>query len=439
VAAAAGAVAFTLGAGATGSTPAASFPIRFGAGLQVEVFSESYGQGDLFSDLEETPILEPSPEDERLRIRRDVTLPGVYLEAGWEEPQSLDRRAEVTYEQDEESATASFDGSWRGDAGDGWEVRAEGRARAQYGLGEDRSRDLLGDLVLAAKHAVGGLGDVSVELSQEYSGVTGDSLSRLFDYSLWSAGVRVERPVREASFTTRAQWSYRNSPDEFAGDYRRFRLRSEISRFSLSGWEYDVAVEGTRRDYVPGGVVDPSNVEGELSAMLAHPIGGPWRLGVDGEFAGSFFDHPDEAYFDYLTGEIEGSAAWMGPSGVSAELGAGGEWLRPQTTASGAYDQSRLRATVSWFGPKEIWVDVEDAVGHRNYLGDGGDLGLLTGEGSFDFEASDFVYNELSILCGFTWGLLTSDVYAQYTIEDHRREDEDVSFFLLNLRVGTRF
>ena len=114
------------------------------------------------------------------------------------------------------------------------------------------------------------------------------------------------------------------------------------------------------------------------------------------------------------------------------------EWLRPDGIGSGRYDQGRLVVKMGYFGLGGLWFDVENAIGLRNYLAVGDPTGILLGEGSLS-PASDFIYNELTVLFGFQAGILTADLYGQYTVESHAVGDDDVTFFLMNARTGVRF
>jgi hypothetical protein len=415
--------------------------VEIEAGIVVDVFSESYGSGDLFGDLDQLPGTtdEVDPE-EPLRIRNDETLVGGTMTVGWSPDDTYERRLEVSYEQNDASAAGDVEGRWRFGRDHGWTLDVEERLRLQFGLEtDDRSRDVLQAIDLSLSRRVRSLGTLTFTADQSFSRVSGDSLSRLFDYTIHGLGARLDRALGSVDARWKLDWSYRDAAGDFSSNDHRVRAGAELHRYAFSGLGFDAVLLATRRAYDERGVVSPSNVEGEADVRVSHPVGGGIALVVDGDVTEVRFDAPDPTYFDYGVSHVEAGASWSSLGGVKLDLAGAGEWLRPRSGSSGAYDQSGVRLGMSFFGARGVWIDVEEHLGTRRYLGGSSTGGLLVDQGTLDLSTSDFFFSELSLLLGTTLGRLSLDAYAQYTFEDHADVADDVSFVLVNMRLTSRF
>lgn len=420
---------------------AEEYRLDFEVGVVVDVFSESYGAGDLFFDRDDLPGMDDVvDEEEILRIENDETLVGASLGIELSQGDGFHRRIQMEYEQNEASATGDVDARWRFGGDEGWRVDVDEQLRLQAGLAEgDESRDVLQSLDVDLSRDVRSLGRLTLTGEQSFSRVSGDSLSRLFDYTFHSLGLRLDRELGTLDARFRVDAAYRDAASEFSSNDVRVRGGAELHRYAFEGTSFDVSFLGTRRSYDDSGVVSPSSVEGLAEGRASHPLGSGFELVAEGDLTEVRFDDPDETYFDYGVGAGELGVAWSSTGGLTLEASAGGEWLRPRERGTGAYDQSRVRLGASVLGPGKLWIDVEESFGVRDYLGTSTTGGLLTDQGSLDFTSTDFAYSELSMLFGYAFGDVGIDAYAQYTVEAHEDAADDVAFVIVNVKVTSRF
>jgi len=430
-------------------TADSGLPLSFEVGYQLEVFSESFGSGDLFFDLDD--VLDPTQEDESFRIRSDEVLHGSYVDVVWEPDPMEDRRVDFDVELNERDATADLEMVYAVKPADGWSITGDGRSRTQFGLkNDDDSRDVLLGAGAEVEREISWLGELTLRAEHELSRVSGDSLSQIYDYDLTSISGKFSREIGRATGVLRLERAYRHSPNDAStmvsglGDYERTRAELQAYRYAFDGWDYDVRLSGAMRDYDETVASSPSNREGIASLTTSRDIGRDLAIVTDGEY--QIIDYEAQGddvssvvYYDYIFGRAEVGLSWFTLAGLSAELWAGGEWLRPKEDAANGYDQSRVRIKAGYVGLGDLWVDLEESMGYRNYLGTGSSAGFLTGEGAFSLDSSDFFYSETTLLASFAWRRFVADATAQYSIENHDSDADDVAFLLLNMRLGMRF
>ncbi len=441
-----------LGIALAGAAPAQGLdPFRLELGFQLDVFSESYGQGDLFFDLEDSPSLDDEVPDVVLEsIRSDETLAGGFVDVSWRSATDYERRLDAEYEQDAERSSLTFAGAYRVRPADGWSVGAGSDLRLNHGLtGDDRSRDLVHDVDVWTERALAPRARLRLTARHTFSRVSGDSL---YDHDRAGIRARLTAPWGDTTVRAVADVSHRNDYSGYFGD--RTRWFGEVGGYTLlaTPWRYDATLSVTRYDY-QAGVVSPSNTDLDLRSAFTRELSWTWsaRVEVDGQLV--HYDDPNEAYSSYRLARCRLFGAWSTLSGASAELGIGGEWVRspddptdgdtttiPDLSGEGDYDESRLIARVGYLGAGDLdlWVDLENAVGYRNYLGSGSTLDFATTD-ALTLESSDFLFDELTLLFGGAWSVLVVDAFAQYTVEAHDTDADDVSFFLMNVRCGIRF
>lgn len=411
-------------------------------GAQVDHFSESYGEGDLFVDFDELPTLDDLPdEDEPLRFESDDTDVGGYAELRWRSPGRLDRRATLLYEQDDVSWSGRLRGAFELPVRGPWSVTLDEYLRVQRTTddGTPATDDVVQNAELTLRRRDSFDHETRVAIRQELARVEG---TLAYDYTLHGLSAAAVRPLGEAIIRSRLDWTYRDARDVYAN---RHQLRGELAldRFALTGPTYDARLEVTRAHYDDTGDLSPSHVLASLDLGVGTDLDPRFRLEVDGRYDAVSYDHPDPTYASYLYGDVLAAVSTVSLTGPTASLGVAGEWLRPQTGGSRAYDQGRLVGTVSYLGLAGLWIDVEESIGIRNYVGPGTATTVVTDAGALDFGGSDFTFHELTVLVGWRWEILTADLFVQHTVENHDEDDptidEDVTFLLVNARLGVAF
>lgn len=410
-------------------------------GAQVDHFSESYGEGDLFADLDEPSTDDVPDEDDPLRYESDETDVGGYAELRWRPGGALDRRATLLYEQDSRSILGRVRGAFEIPVRDDWSVLLDEYLRVQRTEEDDGGDvdDVVQSAEVSLRHRRSFDHETRVSIRQELTRVTSDVI---YDYTLHALSGVMVRPVGDLTMRSRLEWAYRDADDVYSN---RHQVRGEVGvdRYALLGPAYDALLRVIRTAYDDTGDLSPSGIEANLELGGGVDLDAPYRLEVDGHYDAVRYDDPDPTYDSTLYGDVLAMVRTVSVTGPTVGLGLGGEWLRPQTGGGRAYDQGRVVATASYLGPAGLWLDVEESVGVRSYVGGASSSTIVTDVGALDFGGSDFLFHELTVLVGFEWQALTGDVFVQHTVEAHDEADpdtdEDVSFLLVNARVGVTF
>jgi hypothetical protein len=418
-------------------------PIEVEIGAQVDSFRESFGAGDLFSDLDDPLSVSDDPLTPiDTRLTSEETLPGGYASISWIGTGFLARHAKLHYRQDSKDAEGSFAGAYACSLGSRWTLGAGESLRLLHPTGEDSTlgRTVTHEFGVEATHQASPRVSWSLAFREELARTSGDTI---FDYDLLGVSTGLVRRLGAQSLRGKVEWSHRAAIGGFFSDRDRWVARVGLDRYGASGVSYAVDLRGTRVDYAANGEVSPSGREGELSVYLSRALRESWsasapRVELDGRGLLVAYDDPDSTYASYSL--IESEARVYGPWSLpSIGLGAGGEWVRPHDGEDGAYDQTNGTMHVSLMTLTGFWVDVETSVGFRDYLGGARELGTGGTAGLLDLDSSDFWYVELSFLVSLTWRSFLLEASAQSTTENHEIEEDDADYVLVNARAGVRF